>query len=294
MSQEAEIADMLDALGADGEEAPDTGAESEASEGEKPAGEEEEAVEEESEEELEGLEGDSEASEEEPDPDTDDDPSDEIAQLKALNKDLMQQVNQMTSAFVNVSGAQALSQAQTEAGDSKEKEALPDLTGDLLTEDEQDSLIDNPEILNKAFGRFVERITEALKHVQSTTSASVEASVSATVAAQKTADDFYSKNPDLSTPVLKPFVKTVFSQKAAEAKAGAVPKTNKQLLEETAKTVRESLGLKKPKTTRKSSPSKKGKGKKPTMPGSKTGRKGKAKKDSERTDQQSFMDELIS
>lgn len=282
MSQEAEIAEMLDALGSDGVAAgaEDAPAESE----EEPSGDDTEEPEgevEDGEEEEDGTDGEGEEEEDE-EPEDGEEEVDEVAELRAVNKELLQQFN------ANIS---ALLQAQTEAGSGKEKEAEPiNFAEDFLTEEEQDNLIDHPELLNKAFARFADKLTQAFQKMQTDTSASVEASISATVAAQKTAESFYAANPDLNTPLLKGFVKTVFSQKAAEAKAAGLAKSNDKLLEDTAKAVRQALGLKKPKSVKKVASGKK---KKPTMPGSKSGRKGKPKKDDKRTDQQTLMDELV-
>lgn len=227
--------------------------------------------------------------EEEPEEDLEDEEEepDQYAELRAQNIELMKQMQELTTSFIRLQKGEELPKEKTGP-------KIPDVKDFLLTDEEIDSLLDDPGLLNKKleglFQGMVNFVTESAAAIPDT----VRADIRTESNLANTVTRFYNEHKDLDSPIRRRVVKDIFETRMGEAQAAGKVVNVDTLLAQVAKDVRAELGIKQPKKVIKknssATPSKSGK---PALPGAKSGKKGRKAIKPTRTKQQSYMDDLL-
>ncbi len=181
--------------------------------------------------------------------------------------------------------------APKDKGTDKEK-ATFDPAEFLLTEEELDEVLDKPELLNAAMKRMGIAFNKQLEAVQSAVPQAVQQQVDAVTQTKSMVKTFYDKNPDLAEGGRKRFVQFTFQEQLQEAQAAGGQVDFLGLLNKTAKAVRKELGIKTQVVKKTPDGVKPKSKKKPTMPGTQSGRKAQ-KKTTKRKGQHAMMDDLL-
>lgn len=211
----------------------------------------------------------------------------QIGTLMQANRDLLNTVQQLVAG-----------QQPGAKGEEKPKPAL-DPKDFLLTQEELDRLLDEPELINEKLGALVEKLNANQEQMTANLAPQVEGIVTLVTEATKARDSFYDDNPDLNVPLLRKEVQNRFKAQLTAAQGAGNTLDVGKTLKAIAVDVRKDAGLpplkKKPPGKKPQAPGKKTAKNKPTMPGTKAGRKGGGKKPGgkKRGTQQNYMDELI-
>lgn len=237
-------------------------------------------------------------------PPADADDEEEFIEMSSseFNK-LVDRMNEMGKKLQETPGATAtttvVKPTETEAQGSKIVVTKEELHKLLLTEDELDRVVDEPQLINKAFERLVDAMAPSFEAVSRLPS-EIETQVNNLINVKDVAVKFYEQNPDMaSNDTVRQLVQMRFERQAASMTGTGIDEM--KLLNGIADSVRKDLGWEKPKGGVKADKGPKGakrvtllgedieavvkrrkKTTKPTLPGASSGRrpspKGKRRK----------------